>query len=358
MEDTSAPASDIAPIRGASTSRRSFLGTAVGLSGAALVAGAWRPAGEPRLQSPATRSTITRYGLELDGATEPLKSVEGGVIAATVDEAQGASYYEKKHIGPITYEEFEMQVGLSMGTALHSWIDSSWTGQFARKSGAVVLADQNGDAKRRREFVDALVTETAFPACDGTSKEAGHIRVKLAPELIRYATASGKVSGTTTKQKVWVTSNFRFDILGLDATRVSRIDPFSVKLEIAQDSVGESRDFLKQPVKLTFGDLVVTLAESGSADWASWFDDFVVKGNASDSEEKPALLSLLGPDMKEVLAHVHFFNVGIYRFADAPVDGTVSKVTAHLYYERALFHLGPVEPTAPDDPVFCVTCAG
>lgn len=340
------------------TSRRAFIGTAAGLTGAALAAGAWRPIGDPGEASPSRSYTAGQFQLELDGVSAGfVRKAQGGNISADVANVPSGSYYRKKHIANLRYEDFELDIDLSLAGTVYQWINGAWTGGAPRKDGAIVVADQSFNALSRREFKEALITETKIPACDAASKDAGVITLRLAIERSEKKSASGKVSGNLgAKQKMWSPANFRFDIQGIDAKRVSKIDSFTVRQSVTEDSVGDSRDYEKTPGQLEYGNLAVTMSELGAADWTKWFDDFVVKGNASDANEKLALLSFLSADMKDVLAHVHFWNVGIYALEDAPLSAadTLRKVIARLYYERAEFHLGPLE-TGPGDPV-CLKC--
>ena len=361
MEDTSAvtrASAEEEPVRAARTSRRSFIGTAAGLTGAALAAGAWRPVTETREMSPSRSYTTSNFALELNGAMAGfVRRAQGGNLSADVATSSSGSYYRAKHITNVRYEDFELDIDLSLAGTVYQWINGSWTGGAPRRDGAIVVADQSFNAMSRREFKDALITETRIPACDGASKEAGLITLRFAVEQSLKKSGSGKVSGNLgTKQQKWSPANFRFDIQGVDAKKVAKIDAFSVKQSITESS-GEFRFPEKTPGQLEYGDLVVTMPEAGPADWEKWFDDFVVKGNNVDSNEKHAALSFLAPDMKEVLAHIHFWNMGIYSLADAPASAgeTLRKVIARLYYERAEFHIGPWETSGPDDPV-CLKC--
>ena len=362
MEDTSAVTRALAeePTRAPRTSRRSFIGTAAGLTGAALAAGAWRPIAESREGSPSRTYTAGNFALELNGTIAGfVRKAQGGNISAdVVAQNVGTDYFRKKHISNIRYEDFEVDIDLSLTGSVYQWINGSWTGGAPRKDGAIVVADQNNNALSRREFKEALITETRIPACDAASKEAGLITVRFAVEESQKKAASGKVSGNLgTKQKMWSPANFRLDVQGVDAKKVSKIDAFSVKQSVAESS-GEFRFPEKTPGQIEYGDLVVTMSEAGAADWTAWFDDFVVKGNNGDSNEKQAALSFLAPDLKEVLAHIHFWNVGIYALADAPAStgDTLRKVIARAYYERAEFHIGPWETGGGGDWV-CLKCA-
>src|SRR5262249_35858646 len=96
---------------------------------------------------------------------------------------------------------------------------------------------------------------------------------------------------------------------GLDCSRVSRIEPFSVRLRGAGGKRAAAR--------LEFPDLKVTLSEATSKAWADWHEDFVVKGNNGAGKTKTGVLTLLSADHKGELARVRLSGVGIYRLARA-----------------------------------------
>ena len=305
---------------------------------------------------PAARSYVAgNFQLVLDGvACGFLKSVDGGApVAEVITESVGSSYFAKKHIGQVEYGPFAVQFGLSMTKALYEWINASWTGSYTRKNGAVVAADHKLDAVSQREFFDALVTETTFPTLDGSSKNPAYLTLRFAPEYTRNRKASGKVTSPANgEQKLWLPSNFRVAIDGLDCSRVSVVDSFTVKQSVAVDDIGVSRDYLREPTKLEFPNLKITMTESSAKSWFDWFEDFVVKGNNEEAKEKNGSITLLSANMADELLRIDLFNLGIFRIGNDKAEANsdrITTVTAHLYCERMELHAGgaPKAVTAP-----------
>src|SRR5262245_60136524 len=229
------------------------------------------------------RSYVAGYfQLVLDGVPCGfLKSTEGGTaVANVVTESGGQTYFAKKHLGPVSYSPLRMQCGLTMGQNLFEWIRASWTGNYSRKNGAIVVADQRAVAVSQREFFNALITEVTIPALDGSSKEPGYLTLTCAPEYTRVGKAAGPIGPVGRgEQKPWLPSNFRVAIDGLDCTKVRSVDSFTVKLSVPSDDIGDARDRLREPTKLEFPNLTITLAQASADSWSDWFEDFVVKGN-------------------------------------------------------------------------------
>ena len=294
----------------------------------------------------------SNFQLKLDGLDAGfLKSVDGGAITAEViNEPAGPSNLMKKRIGPPRYEAFTIQLGLWMGNAVYEWIQAAWQMKYVRKNGSIVAYDYNLEARSEREFSNALITEVTMPAMDAGSKDQCYMTVKIAPEMVRMKKASGKVTlpPVTATKEMWLASNFRLEIAGLDCSRVSAIGSFSVRPAAVIDTIGDVRIPIKESGRIEFPNLSITLAESAAATWTDWFDDFVVKGNNGDDREKSGSLIFLSPNLQAELGRVNFFNLGIFKFASAKADAAderIQRVTADLYCERMELQLGKLGKT-------------
>jgi phage tail-like protein len=273
-----------------------------------------------------------------------LKSIEGGAATAeVVSETIGSTHFAKKHLGPVSYNPFVVEFGMSMTSDLYDWINASWTGKAVAKDGAILITDYNRKVIGERRFSKALVTEVTIPAMDGSSKDAAYFTLRFAPESARTVKPSGASMGSPgLEQKLWLPSNFRVAIDGVDCTRVSRVSAITVRQSVAIDDVGEVR-YSREPGQVEFPNLRITLAETSAASWTKWFDDFVIRGNNDDSFEKKGSISLLASNLAEELLRIDLFNIGIFELApdrtEANADA-VATVTAHLYCERMELRVG------------------
>lgn len=273
-----------------------------------------------------------------------LKSVEGGsATAEVVTEPAGPSPYSKKHLGPVSYEPIAMQIDLNLAKSVYEWIDATWMGNSQPKSGSIAILDAQYKVVQEQQFSDARITEVTIPALDGSSKDAAYLTVKLAPEMTHFKKGDGASFAKPLQarsQKRWLICNFRLGIDGIDCQKVSKIDSFTIRSMDADNSVGEMRDYQKVPGKIEFPNLAVTMSENGAQSWFDWHEDFVIKGNCGDEQEKNGTLSFLAPDAKTELARINFFNLGIFKLT--PVKNTnladqVRRVAAELYCERMEF---------------------
>jgi hypothetical protein len=234
-------------------------------------------------------------------------------------------------------------VGLNLAAPLYDWIAASWLETPPSKSGSIIRVDFNFNAIDERDFTNALVTEVTIPALDGASKDAGWLTVKFSPEYTSHKKGSGKIAVTPSGGKAWVASNFRLAIDGLDTTKVSRIEAFTVRRPVIIERSGGGQPPHRIPGKLDVPDLEIVLSEAASQSWSDWFDDFVVAGNSDETHEKGGTLTFLAPDLQEELGRVNFFNLGIHKFSfdpDGPSGEAIRRVRATLYCERMEFQIG------------------
>ena len=299
------------------------------------------------------------FSLDLDGVNCGfVQSVEGGAITAEVIEERptAGSFFTKKHIGQPKYEPTSLAIGFGMAQNVYDWIAASWTPSYQRKDGSIVASDASLKAKTERQFFHALITETTFPALDGTAKTPGYITVKFAPELTRTAAASGTLTAPKVlPAKQFVPSNFRFELDGLPCQRVRRIESITVTQTPAQDIIGQARVPTIEPVKIEFPNLQVTIAQADEGPWSQWHEDFVVKGECDDAHEKGGAIVLLAPNKKDELGRITLGHVGIFglRSGAAAAPGQVATFTVDLYVEQMQLQIGkplPVKPQ-PERPV-------
>lgn len=258
----------------------------------------------------------------------------GGIYAEVTSELSAGSHFAKKHLGPPKYDDFVVPVGLSMSQQLFDWVAGSWGALPQKKDGAVLSLDYNLNIKTERDFSGALITETTVPELDAASKDAGSLNLRFQPEFIDVNVGAGKLSLSISKQKLWRTSNFRLEINGLDCTKVSRIESFSVKREISIiSSGGGGTALIAGPVE--FPNLLVTLSQASSQTWFDWHQSFVVNGNNDDGFELNGSLSFLAANLQTELSRIDLHHLGIVRLEPLTTTSSqLARVWAELYCEE------------------------
>src|SRR5262245_11064201 len=276
---------------------------------------------------PATSGTTGSFILELEGQSVPVKSIEGGAAVGVVMTAAPAAgaHFREKHLSGVRFEPIAIAASSRRARPLFDWITTAWQGTLAQKNGAVIRANATGTSQAKREFVKATLVETTVPMLDAAS------RVRLAPERTRDVTPPTSlppVGPPTPGDATFMSANFRLDIVGLDCTRVFKIDSFTVKHNLTP-ATGVPE----------FPNLRIELSAASAGTWRTWFQSFVIDGHSSATDEKSGSLSFLNASFTTVLATISFSNLGIFRLENAPADP--SRVVAELYCERMELAIPP-----------------
>jgi hypothetical protein len=283
--------------------------------------------------------TTGNFAVELDGQPAGwVRSVEGGGGSAVIAEILSNSGINK-YIATPQYDDFTIDVPLGPSGLLRDWIKASWNGNALAKDGAIILADYQGRAKQRAEFYEALISEIGFPACDGASKDPAYLTVKVTPYISTFKKAGNEIvkEPAPTKQKLWLPSNFRLNIDGLECKRVTKINSFSIKQTLVTDDIGDARDYAKEPAKIEYPNLTLLIAQTDIDSWHKWYEDFLVKGNNANENEKTGTLTLLGPNMHDEIAHIDLKGIGLKRFTpflrSAANSDAIARFEVELYVE-------------------------
>ena len=335
--------------------RRNFLKKVGGVGAAVAAVTTIKPpvtvaAASADLRLPGSGQEV-KYALELDGSFAGwLASAEGGAAVGEVVEEtdptnDGAAegHVIKKHIAGVKYEDITVNCGTGMSKAFYEWIKASFDRKSTRKDGAIHAADFDSNIISTLDFHQALISEIGFPALDASSKDAAKMTLKFKPETTRHRfTVGSLVASEKQKQKQWLTSNFRLRIDGLEkaCSKVNKIDALTIKQSFVPADDG--RVDQKEPGKLEFPNLKLSLSEGQSDDFYQWHEDFVIKGNNSDKEERAGKLEFLDPANKPLFT-LSLSNLGIFKVAPEKTEAgseNIRRVKAEMYCEDISFKFG------------------
>jgi hypothetical protein len=287
-------------------------------------------------------ATTGSYRLELGGQPLSVNAIEGGGAVGVVISGPptGGAPFREKHLAGLRYEPIAIAASFGSARPLFDLVRSAWLGMPPQSNGAVMRVGANGRPVSRREFVKAVLAETIIPNLDGSSNSPAYVTVRLAPEITRDVTPPATLPPAGAAPPASLSSNFRLNIAGLDCTKVTKIDSFTVKQRLAGETLvsGRYQDAIEAaPANLLeFPNLRIELAAISAETWRVWFRSFVIDGNSSAMNEKTGTLSFLAPNLSTVLATISFQNLGIFRLEDAPPDASaeITRVVAELYCER------------------------
>jgi hypothetical protein len=215
------------------------------------------------------------FGLELDQKDEVglFRSIEGGGVKADVMTYQPApskeigGYQKWRQLGKPKFEDIKMQIGMSMSASFYTWISDFMKGEPNRKSGAILAADFYYKERARREFSEAMIKELTIPKLDATDKNPVYMGVTLAVEDIKFLKGTGKALDKPKgfdAQKQWTACNFNFFLNGFDdhLKRVTKIDSFTVKQNIAEYHAGGFKAAIKTPTAIEYPNIAFYIPEA------------------------------------------------------------------------------------------------
>jgi T4-like virus tail tube protein gp19 len=264
-----------------------------------------------------------QFSFVLDHAPEAMfvKSFEGGLRKANVAEEQVGPMMEAiKHLTTREIEPVSMELGMQDAIPMIDWIRESWQRKFNRKSGAIHMADSNNKETYVQSFSNALLTDVTFPTLDASANEIAGLKVKFQPEDCELKAGGGTAIPQTgnkrsQQQRIWSTSCFRMELLGLDLTRVNKIDSFTVKQGVKPMYTGKDQLPYFEPTKLQFPDITFYMSLAFANSVIAWYDSFVNKGKSDRKAEKTGAIEFLAFNKKDVLFRINLDQVGIKSMA-------------------------------------------
>lgn len=288
--------------------------------------------------------TAGHFELLIDGhaSTAYLKSVDGGFTKAQlVDEPVGPSNERIKHTSVVEIDPFTIDFGISGADDILRWIQGSWNKKYSRRNGVVSHANFNLKKTFEHEFQEALITETSFPALDGSSKEAAYMKIKIQPEFVRTKKLSGNdpAKGSLgTKQKMWMASGFRLNIDGIDEMKyTNKIEAFTIKQGIKKFYVGQERFPQVEPTKIEFPHLVGTIALEYADKLLEWHEKYVMQGQSDPKAQKTGSLEFLTPQRDKTIFSINLYEVGLMSLQVLPSQANqdmIKRVKFELYVGR------------------------
>lgn len=239
----------------------------------------------------------------------------------------------KKHIGMLRYAATDFTIGANAATAMTDWIAATLQLQHLRKNFAVT------SGATRHDFFNAVISRIVFPALGASSPGPAWAAVEVTPEYARSAQLRRDPSrddAASVPALAGLSSRlFGVALDGLDTKTIVRVDPFSVTISIAEDRIGVSRDYVKEPGTVVFSDLSLYLRPADAASFVAWHQDFVVLGNCGDDKEKSGRVEYYTEGGKLAFT-VHLSGVGISAIREF-VIGDVPVLKVDLYVERMEF---------------------
>lgn len=262
----------------------------------------------------------------------PSASIEqysgGEPYAEVIDEPGGLLPYAKKHVGDLKFADLEATVSLDAHATFFRWVRDAWFGDPGRDRVVLYPLDA-GSGSRTLELAKAHVHEVVLPGLDTSSREKRSLVVRITPRAVRRVRTGSTGSMAMPRQiREFYAQNFTVNIDGLDCSGVLSVDPIVVHTKLPEENNGRT------PV-LVFPDLHLHLDADKAEPFHEWFEDFIIRGNNDDEQEKGGSITYLDPLLSDPLGVLILHHLGIYRIADEPPNAQgIRRVRVDLYCER------------------------
>jgi len=272
------------------------------------------------------------------------KASGGGMKGVIATNPLGPDLLVKKHLANIEWEPVTIEVGIGMGKAMSDWIAESFAKGFVTRDATLTLGDFHFNATTEQQFNQCLIQEVTCPELSGSAKTSAYFTVKMLPETVRWAPASGKIQGNTAgKQKQWLQCNWKVEGLkGLPTARISKIASWTWKQKTLRDEVGITKEATIHPGSVEVPNLKFTISKADRDPWAKAAYDWFINGKSREEDEMEGRIVFLANDMTTELGEVVLTNVGFESFSDGANDAgseSVASFDVGLYVETMKFNL-------------------
>ena len=153
------------------------------------------------------------------------------------------------------------------------------------------------------------------------------------------------------KQKVWLPSNFRLTLPGLDCTGVSKIEAIDVTIGIASRTAGAMQETAHVATGLTIPNVKVTVEEVRAASWSDWIEQFVVQGDSGPQKLKAGSIEYLQAGLGQPLWRLDLGGVGICALRDLKAesgDEQIRRLQAEMYCDTIKYSVPGLGPDGTD----------
>lgn len=158
----------------------------------------------------------------------------------------------------------------SMSAAFHNtWIVPFVNGQRPLKTLRIAQYSQSNKVMSANEILGAAPQEVEFPALDGNSIEALLWTVRFSAPSVRTVQPPYAPWGPSPKPPAWMPANFRVAIDGTDTSRVSKVEPMTVKSK-GSSPLNPAMHSLASKSNVAVSNLVLYLATGSEQAFRDW----------------------------------------------------------------------------------------
>lgn len=290
------------------TTRRHFIQT----TAAASAVGLWADSASAGPAAAGVSAGI--FALELAGKTAGFLSAVG--IAEHVS-TPGSK------VGTFGLGPFTASYSISEANKILDWIMSLPRKQVVSNDGAIILADQDFNAKRRVEWTDGLLTSVQFPKLSAAEgKKPFAVDVKWQPSTVSHSDGGDKklsTKGAGKGAKALSTSTFRLKGLPAEGDFVTSI---ALPLISTPDEAGRKG---KEKAGIKIGDITLEFGGRSRDAVYDYVKGVIADGNLTDNEYLDLSIELLDQAQSKTLSTVQLFGCGLRSYKESKLEAGSEK---------------------------------
>ena len=283
--------------------------------------------------------TAGHFALAIMGANAGfIKKFDGlDMEAGVVTEDLGAASVPKKHVANIRWTPAKARIGIGMANETRAIIQRAFAAEQKPFDGALHLADANNVIQSSLTFTGAIMTSVTVPKFDASSRDPAYFDLEWEADQVRWVKGNAASLPTGPAQKVWLSSNFRFEMGGLPCSRVATIDSFTWRCGVVREPTGEQR-----PATMTVPNIKVEISMADFDKWHEAAQKWFIDGAHDERNEMSGAIVFLAQDLLSELGRVTLKNCGFAKFMHGPFEATATQIarfSCEFYVEKMEFAL-------------------
>lgn len=210
--------------------------------------------------------------------------------------------------GPVSHTAFKASYSISETNNVVDWFMAVPRGVVIASTGAIIMADQNFEAKRRCDWTVGHVTSVKFPKFSASqAKKALLVDVEWEAETIEFSQASGKIAAPQVKkQKAFNPALFRFEGLPGESAWITDVEVPAITARNAQARSGANYDI---------GDLKITFSSRALDSHLEYVQKVIRDGKLTADEYLDCELHMLDNSASKAIGSIQFYGCGLKEFS-------------------------------------------
>jgi hypothetical protein len=253
---------------------------------------------------------LGNYAIELNGFIAGwVNSIEFPTIKLNqVNSKTRTAVDTAKSGGNYSHTSYKASYSISETNNIVDWIMALPRRKVITPAGAIIMADQNYEAKRRCDWTVGHVTSVKFPKFSASEgKKPLMVDFEWAAETSEFSKTSGKIAVTQgKKKKAFNSAFFRFEGLPGESAWITDVEVPAITAKNAEGRSGANSDI---------GDLRITFSSRGFDSHLAYVQKVIRDGMLTANEYLDCELHMLDNSAAKEMGSIQFYGCGLKEFS-------------------------------------------